>query len=405
MKAFVSQHVSSNVGEGATDANEIPVLRPLLPTSELILPYLKRIDAERVYSNFGPLALELQSRLAELFDTGEKSVIAANSGTAALMLAILANAGPGRPGKPLAMIPGLTFAATAVAAERCGYEPYFVDIDVASWLLDPERLARHPLIGNVGVAIPVATFGKPVPQDPWLRFQAATGVTCVIDGAASFASVADEPQTFVGRIPVAISFHATKSFGSGEGGCVVWTDGAAEQKLGAAANFGFYGSRQSVSASSNSKMSEYHAAVALAELDGWPAKQRLWAGAIDHYRNLNGEGNCDLRLVLHPQSDFIYPLLDCANAAEAKRVVEDLTLARVGSRYWYGAGMTSHPHFSRCGHDDLAVSAALASRLVGLPAATDLAQADVARILAAAARGVSRRSHASAAQAKVAQSA
>ena len=40
-----------------------------------------------------------------------------------------------------------------------------------------------------------------------------------------------------------------------------------------ALNFGFRGERNSSSASINGQLSEYHAAVGLAELDGWPAKQ------------------------------------------------------------------------------------------------------------------------------------
>jgi len=42
----------------------IPVLRPLLPAAERLLPYLRAIDASRVYSNHGPLVTGLARRLA-----------------------------------------------------------------------------------------------------------------------------------------------------------------------------------------------------------------------------------------------------------------------------------------------------------------------------------------------------
>ena len=40
----------------------VPVLRPLLPTADRLVPYLRRIDATRIYTNFGPLACELERR-------------------------------------------------------------------------------------------------------------------------------------------------------------------------------------------------------------------------------------------------------------------------------------------------------------------------------------------------------
>ncbi len=50
----------------------------------------------------------------------------------------------------------------------------------------------------------------------------------VIDGAASFATLTLAPHLYAGTVPVALSFHATKSFGVGEGGCVAWSAPGAE---------------------------------------------------------------------------------------------------------------------------------------------------------------------------------
>ena len=40
-------------------------MRPKLPTSDRLIDYLRRIDASRFYTNFGPLALALEDRLAK----------------------------------------------------------------------------------------------------------------------------------------------------------------------------------------------------------------------------------------------------------------------------------------------------------------------------------------------------
>jgi len=38
---------------------------PRMPSAEAILPYLRRVDANRHYTNFGPLNAEFEARLKE----------------------------------------------------------------------------------------------------------------------------------------------------------------------------------------------------------------------------------------------------------------------------------------------------------------------------------------------------
>src|SRR5262249_5312015 len=151
------------------------------------------------------------------------------------------------------------------------YEPYLVDIDAENWMLEPVSLLRHPLLHKVGLVVPVAPFGRPVPQSRWREFRQLTDIPVVIDGSASFHTVLREPSLYTVDVPLTISFHATKSFGTGEGGAIVTTNADLAARGTQALNFGFHGSRESRMASTNGKMSEYNAAVGLAELDEWPA--------------------------------------------------------------------------------------------------------------------------------------
>ena len=123
------------------------------------------------------------------------------------------------------------------------------------------------------------------PPAPWTAFRERTGVPVVIDGAASVERLEDDPRRLTGDIPVALSFHATKSFATGEGGAVVTTDPAVGRAVVETLNFGFFDRRESRVPSINGKMSEYHAAVGLAELDDWPAKRRAFGDVADRYRD------------------------------------------------------------------------------------------------------------------------
>jgi dTDP-4-amino-4,6-dideoxygalactose transaminase len=51
-------------GRSRASAVKIPLLVPDLPAAEDLLPYLRRIDASRWYTNFGPLVRELEAGIA-----------------------------------------------------------------------------------------------------------------------------------------------------------------------------------------------------------------------------------------------------------------------------------------------------------------------------------------------------
>src|SRR6185312_798863 len=102
----------------------VSVARPLLPSAEAIAPYLRRIDANRWYANLGPLVLELESRLAERFETPTQVITCAN-GTQAITFALRAAGAT----EELCALPAWTFVATAHAAIQAGLTPWLLDVD------------------------------------------------------------------------------------------------------------------------------------------------------------------------------------------------------------------------------------------------------------------------------------
>ena len=367
----------------------IPVLRPLLPTANRLLPYLSRIDETRTYSNWGPLVQELQQRLCSHLGQPPGSMVCASSGTAALVGAILATAGRATSDRPLAVIPALTFVGTALAVEECGFEPFVADVDATSWTLDSTRLEQEIDLDRVGLVVPVAPFGRPIDQTPWQTFRARTGIAVVIDGAASFDLTAASSDHLLGRIPVTMSFHATKAFSSGEGGCIACGRSAAAIDALRALNFGFYDDRNAVAASTNGKMSEYHAAVGLAELDGWAAKRAQLEGIVTLYVDAFASVGLSDRLVCAPAVGLSYLLFQAGDVAESASVQRALRAHGVDFRLWYGRGVHRHTYFARVARGRLDTAEDLAARLIGLPVAPDLAPGEVKRVADAVSAGTS----------------
>jgi dTDP-4-amino-4,6-dideoxygalactose transaminase/SAM-dependent methyltransferase len=371
-------------------AQAVPVFRPQLPRCRDILTYLRRIDTTRIYSNHGPLLLELERGLSRCLGMAPGSVKCASSGTNALIGAILAAAGRATALRPFAIVPAFTFVATAAAAEQCGYQLYLADVDANSWLLDPETVIRHPMREHIGLVIPVATFGRPVPQAPWQAFREKTEIPVVIDGAASFAGVANAADAFLGNIPVALSLHATKCFATGEGGAVVSCDTDLVVAAAQALNFGFAGSRDSRTASTNGKMSEYHAAVGLAELDGWDDKLRAFAAVAESYRRRMADAGLLDFVWSMPAVAPNYVLLRCQSVGESESVQNRLRQARIDFRLWYGGGLHHQTYFANAPRGSLEVTENLAPRVLGLPVAPDLTKDTIERVVATVKEGISK---------------
>ena len=102
----------------------------------------------------------------------------------------------------------------------------------------------------------------------------------VFDAAAAAASL-----TAVGTQPLAVSLHATKVLGIGEGGAVVSTDAALIERITAMSGFGFLGeTRESTLRGGNYRISEYAAAVGLAALAELEDKIARLRAVVMQYR-------------------------------------------------------------------------------------------------------------------------
>jgi dTDP-4-amino-4,6-dideoxygalactose transaminase len=234
--------------------------------------------------------------------------------------------------------------------------------------------------------MPVATFGCPQDADAWDRFSAETGVPVVVDAAGAFVN-----QRAGRRVHVVFSLHATKSLGAGEGGLLVSPDAALVERVRRLTNFGIDVATGIVDApGTNAKLSEYHAAVALAALDDWPARVRArqaqWSALLAVMREL-----CPMLAAQERPEAGIYtiaPIL-LPPAVRPERVIEALTRERIQTRRWYFPPLSRHPAFAgveRAGALD-GVDA-VSGRVLGVPFHLDLAAEDLRRVFGALRRAL-----------------
>lgn len=135
-------------------------------------------------------------------------------------------------------------------------------------------------------------------------------------------------------------------------------------------------------------MSEYHAAVGLAELDGWTSKIEKLRAVADAYRACFSERSLAERIVAAPSVASCYILFEARDSSEAEAVCANLVREGIEYRLWYGGGLHREPYFASASREDLPVTDAIAGRIIGLPTAPDLPREVVDRVAATVASAI-----------------
>ncbi len=352
--------------------DRIPVLKPKLPQSSAIIPYLEQIDANRWYGNYGPLVRALEARIADMLHAQPNQVIMIANGTLGLTVALQAL--EVKRGS-LCIMPSWTFTATPAAALAAGLEPIFLDVDKATQALTPEYIKSQikSIKQPIGAVIPVSSFGAPLNVAQWDRFTEETGIPVVIDAAAAFDTMTSG-HMHIGRTPVMISLHATKICGIGEGGLLLSQSSDTADRIRHIINFGFENDRLSHRIAINGKGSEYNAAVGMAVLDNWAETRAQWGKVQKYY--IDTLGKAGIECWMHP--DWITSTCNIIVPNEAAALGVALKDYNIDTRRWWETGCHVHPAYRSCRiHDELTATKWLGQSMLGLPGAIDISEEDL----------------------------
>jgi dTDP-4-amino-4,6-dideoxygalactose transaminase len=158
--------------------------------------------------------------------------VGCGSGSDALLLAMMA-AGV-KPGDAVLTTP-FTFFATAGSIALAGATPVFVDIDPATYNMDPRALAetirRTP---KAKIVMPVHLFGACADMDPILEIARGRDCVTIEDGAQAIGAEHQGRRAQSMGDLGCLSFYPTKNLGAfGEGGMVLTKDERLARKLAA----------------------------------------------------------------------------------------------------------------------------------------------------------------------------
>lgn len=224
----------------------VQVLRRVLPVEDgpvgLHEPHFAEIERGYVnecmdtgwVSSAGGFVERFEEQLCDY--TGVKSAVAVVNGTAALHVSLqLAGVEPGDE----VLLPALSFVATSNAVAYCRAVPHFVDCELKTLGVDPEKLRQYlhgmaRIRGGVCVnistgrriraAIAMHTFGHPVDLDPLAALCEEFGIVLVEDAAQSLGSFYKGRHTGNRGMLAALSFNGNKIITTGGGGAILTND-------------------------------------------------------------------------------------------------------------------------------------------------------------------------------------
>ena len=174
----------------------------------------------------GPEVARLEGDLAAF--SGAKHVVACASGTDALLMVLMAKRiGPG----DAVICPTFTFCATGEVVALLGATPVFVDVDEATFNIDPNSLKDGIAVAKKQglkprAIIPVDLFGQPADHDAIAAIAEAEGMFVLDDAAQGFGAIYKGRRLGRSGLATATSFFPAKPLGCFGDGGAIFTDDA-----------------------------------------------------------------------------------------------------------------------------------------------------------------------------------
>jgi dTDP-4-amino-4,6-dideoxygalactose transaminase len=207
----------------------------------------------------GPRVKAFEEAFAKM--CGVKHAIATTSGTTALHVALLAH-GIGKGDEVLTS--SFTFIASANSILYAGARPVFVDIDAATFNMNPD-LIEAAITPRTKAILLVHLYGLACDMDPIMKIAKKHNLIVIEDACQSHGAVYKGAK--VGSFGTGcFSLYPTKNITSGEGGMITTNDPVIDEKCRVIRQHGMRRRYYHDELGYNFRMTDIHAAIGLAQL-------------------------------------------------------------------------------------------------------------------------------------------
>ncbi|MBN2438886.1 MAG: DegT/DnrJ/EryC1/StrS family aminotransferase [Deltaproteobacteria bacterium] len=359
---------------------------------------IARVFAHGQYVN-GPEVRELEATLAGY--VGAKHAVGCASGTDALLMALMAfGIGPG----DAVFTTPFTFVATAEVVGLLGATPVFVDIDPATFNIDPAKLeqameavekgdpALHPLPGafcgklRPRAVIPVDLFGLPADYDAIEAVAARRVIAVIEDAAQSFGGEYKGRKAGSFGAIACTSFFPAKPLGCyGDGGMCFTDDDRFVGLLRSIRNHGQGSDKyENIRIGINGRLDTLQASILLAKFAIFPEEIDLRREVARRYNELLTGSVKTPEIPEGCKSAWAQYSILAQDSEERSSLIAKLKKAGIPTAIYYPKPLHRQTAFSCLGYKegDFPVSEDCAQRIFSLPMHPYLTAGDQRRIAA-----------------------
>lgn len=256
---------------------EIFVTRAFLPPKEEYIEKLDQIWESHILTNMGPLHKEFEEKLTQFLQVPH--CLAFANGHLSLEMALQAINITGE-----VITTPFTFASTTHAIVRSNLTPVFCDINETNYTIDAGKI-EELITERTTAIVPVHVYGQICDVDRIQKIADKHHLKVIYDAAHAFGEAINGVGVGNFGDASAFSFHATKPFNAIEGGAVTLKDYEYGVKMYQLKNFGFMGEDMVCGVGANAKLSEFHAAMGLCNLNHFHDITQERKRVVEQYRN------------------------------------------------------------------------------------------------------------------------
>lgn len=362
--------------------DKIVVTSPLLPELQEFNQYLQQIWDSRWLTNNGAIHQQFEAALADYLGVEYISVF--TNGTIPLITALQA----------LGLTKGevittpYSFVATTHSLLWNQLTPVFVDVEPSTGNINPDKI-EEAITPNTVAIMPVHVYGQPCDDERIEAIAKKYALKVIYDAAHAFGVKKDGKSILSWGDMSTLSFHATKVYGTIEGGALVCHSAEMKHRIDNLKNFGFRGETIVEDPGINGKMDEVRAAFGLLNLkqvdSAIAARCRvaeLYRKAIDDISGLTYLGE-------EPNIRYNYGYFPIFVDENKYGMSRDALYAKLidnniyGRRYFYPLISTFAPYnaYPSANPDNLPVATRMADRVLCLPMHHVLSDEDIKRVI------------------------
>ena len=338
----------------------------------------KEIDAqiaevlENAHFISGPQVKELEKALCAY--TGRKYCLATSSGTAALLIPLMAK---GIGAGDAVFVPAFTFFASAEVVSLVGATPVFCDCEEDTFALDPksllkqlEKVRREGKLRPRGV-VAVDLFGHPADFPRIEEICRENGLFLLEDAAQGFGGAIGERKACSFGDCSGTSFFPAKSLGCYGDGGAIFTDDEALYHIMESIRVHGKGSMKydNVRLGLNARLDTLQAAILLPKLRAFDRENAHRNRAAERYAKRLGGRFAVPAVRKGFSSSFGYYTLRTKDSAERTKAMDALKNAGVPSMIYYPKPLHFQKVYEPLGYrkGDLPVAERLAETVFSLP--------------------------------------